>query len=171
MRRVALLAMVSGALGLGVQFAVDGRWQMGLVCLLAGGIWMVPAPYHQRRATVGLLVLVGAGVAGVFLDYSPVWLLTQFVLLVIAWDLDHFTRLLEPFTHDHLREKEVTGQFYAHLRRLGGVAGAAWVLGMVALTVRISTSFVVTLILGLMMFFGLRGLMRLSGQREDSGTE
>ena len=172
MRRVAVIAIVSGSLGMGGQYAVDGRWGMVLACLLAGALWLFPSQYGAgQRPTISLLFLAGAGGAGVYLEYAPVWLLTHFVILLIAWDLDHFTRVLQQFSRDHAREKEPSALFHAHLRRLGMVAGLGWCLGMAALYVRVPTRFAGALALGLLVFLSLQGIVRFFDQGGGSNAE
>ena len=211
MRKIAIFAMVSSFLGIGIRYALDGRWEVAGGCLLAGILWLFPSQkWVNQRAAISLLYLAGAGGAGVFMGYEPVWLLTHFVILLMAWDLDHFTRALHPLTSErvtsrrfgsgdlrsflHLREslfprpklqespqtiemistrgeKGLWPPFYAHLKRLGIVAGIGWSLGMFALTVRLPTSFAAALLLGLLVFFSLRGIVRFLGQGYASSKE
>jgi len=171
MRKLAIFAMVSGFLGIGIRYALDGRWEVAGGCLLAGVLWLFPSQRMvNQRAAISLLYLAGAGGAGVFMGYEPVWLLTHFVILLMAWDLDHFTRALYLFTAEP-GEKDIWPPFYIHLKRLGIVAGIGWSLGMLALYIRISTSFAAALLLGLLVFFGLRGIVHFLGRGYASSAE
>ena len=171
MRRVAVVAIVSSSLGMGGLYAVDGRWGMLLACLLAGALWLFPSSYGTgQRPTVSLLFLAGAGVTGSLLGYAPVWLLTHFVILLIARDLDHFTRALQQFAGDH-RGKDALTFFHAHLRWLGIVAGLGWCLGVLALNVRLPTNFAGALVLGLLLFFCMWGIVRFLARGDGSSAE
>jgi hypothetical protein len=160
-RRIAYLAIVAASLGGGVQYALDDRWWVVLACGLAGALWLLQSKYGaELRPTVSLLFLAGVGGVGTFLSYNPVWLLTNLVVTLIAWDLDHFTRDLQQFSMGQTRNTEEPALFRAHLKRLGIVVILGWCLGVVALNAQISLNFTGALILSLLALLSLRQVVR-----------
>jgi hypothetical protein len=165
MRRIAYLAIVAASLGTGLQYALDDRWWVVLACGLAGALWLLQSKYGvELRPTVSLVFLVGVGGVGTFLSYNPVWLLTNLVVALIAWDLDHFTRDYQQFSLGQARKSDNPALFGAHLKRLGIVAMLGWSLGVVALNVQISLNFTGALILGLLALLSLRQVVRYLGR-------
>jgi hypothetical protein len=160
-RRVAYLAIVAASLGAGFPFALDGRWWVVLACGLVGALWLLQSTRDvELRPTAIFLFLVGACGAGTFLSYNSVWLLTNLVVTLIAWDLDRFTREFRLTTKDQPSNKNEQALFRAHLKRLGIVVLLGWSLGVVALNVRISLNFGSALILSTLSLLSLRLVVR-----------
>jgi hypothetical protein len=82
------------------------------------------------------------------------------VLLLVAWDLDHYTRVHQEFEKDQTNIKTASTLFYAHLKRLGVIAGLGWCLGILALNLRVQISFFVALVLISLAILGLRQVTR-----------
>jgi hypothetical protein len=165
MRRVAYLAIVAASLGTGLQYALDDRWWVVLACGLVGALWLLQSKYGaELRPTVSLLFLAGVGGVGTFFSYNPVWLLTNLLVALIAWDLDHFTRDYQQFSVGQARESDDPALFKAHLKRLGIVAMLGWSLGVVALNVQFSLNFASALTLSLLALLSLRQIVRYLGR-------
>jgi hypothetical protein len=150
------------SLGIGSQFALDGRWWIALACGLAGVLWAPRSRFGAKlRATVSLLFLTGVVGVGIILGYNSIGLLTNMVVTLVAWDLDHFSRDLQQFAMDQALEKGKMTMFNAHLKRLGIVVGLGWFLGVIALNIQISINFTVALVIGLLGLLSLLQVMRL----------
>jgi hypothetical protein len=104
--------------------------------------------------------LIGLGSAGVYLEYNPLWLLTYFVILLIAWDLNRFARVLERYGGENTNLNEAAVLIPVHLKRLGLITGVGWVLGAAALNLQFTANFLVALILSLLIFVGLLLVLR-----------
>jgi hypothetical protein len=171
MRRVAYLAIVAASLGCGFPYALDNRWWVVMACGLAGALWLLQSKYGtDLRPTVSLLFLAGVGCAGTYLNYNPVWLLTNLVVTLIAWDLDNFARDFQQFSMGQTRKTDEMPLVRAHLKRLGIVAMLGWSLGFVACNVQISLNFTGALILGLLALLSLRQVVRLLSREEGHET-
>jgi hypothetical protein len=144
-------------LTLAAGYAFSGRWIWMTAILLVGLLWLTE-PWHKGRwvATLALLLFPTIAGVGILLGISSFWLLTSVVILLVAWDLDHFWHYLAdaPDTRD---ETELTTR---HLRRLGFVAVSGWLLGIVALNVQIRLNFVLTLALAIVIVIALSGAIR-----------
>ena len=162
MCKVVILAIVIASLGMGSQYALDDRWWIALACGLAGVLWLPRSRFVAKlRAVISLLFLTGVGVAGIILRYNLIGLLTNIVILLVAWDLDHFSRDLHQFVMDQDLEKDKMILFKSHLKRLGIVLGLGWILGVIALNLQIAINFTVALVLGLLGILSLLQVMRL----------
>jgi hypothetical protein len=148
---------VAASLGVGFPFALDGRWWVVLACGLVGALWLLLSNRDaELRPTASFLFLIGACGAGTFLSYNSVWLLTNLVVTLIAWDLDRFTREFQLTSKGQPSNKNEQAVFRAHLKRLGIVVLLGWSLGVVALNVRISLNFVSAMILVTLLLLSLR---------------
>lgn len=161
MRRAAIVPILAVSLGMGFPYALDGHWWVVLACGLAGGWWLFQSLAGSGRgSTVSFVILAAVGSVGVFLGHDLVWLLTNFVMLLVAWDLDHFGGVLAQFSGGQDGDKEEAALVRAHLIRLVSVAGAGWVLGLAALNVRIPTNLGGAMVLGLLVLVSLRRVVR-----------
>jgi hypothetical protein len=91
------------------------------------------------------------------------WSLVSLVLVLVAWDLDHFARYLGDVA-DIRNESELLRR---HLRRLGLVVGLGWLSALVALRVRVSFDFIGALTLGLLVIISLSGAIRQIRRESD----
>jgi len=161
MHKAAMSAIVVVSLGMGLPYALNEQWLGFLACILTGALWAYPSPYFAGpRSTVSLLLLAVFGSFGVFLGQSQLWLLTSLVILLIAWDLDHYTRIFQEFDKNQAGGQKSTELFTSHLKQLGLIAGSGWILGVVALNIRIQISFSVALFVTLLMVLSLRHVAR-----------
>ena len=176
MRKTALIAILIAALSIGLPYAFNRRWWGLIMPLLAGSLWFFGLPpYHTRPAdqrkgnlssALSFFTLAGFGSAGIFFGYSPIWALTSFVLLLIAWDLNHYTQIHQAFKDQESNKKTVLELFYAHLQRLAILAGLGWGLGLLALNIRTQINFTIALLLIFVMITSLRQVARyLVGRR------
>jgi len=167
-RKVVILAIVAASLGTGFTYLPDDRWWMVLVCGSVGVLWLLQLRFGSELIqNVSFLFLAGAGGVGIFYRYNSIWLLTNMVILLIAWDLDRFIRVLQPFSMDQAGKNNVSALFRAHLIRLGIVSGLGWGLGVVALIVQISLNFTSALVLGLLALLSLLQAVRFLRREGD----
>ncbi len=163
MRRIAVFSILAASFGIGMQFALNQRWWGVLASVLAAALWLYPSQNKpEQMAGVSFLFLGALVLVGIFLGYSPMGALTSFVILLIAWDLDRFASILLKFLEDRNREKYYSKLVFSHIKRLGMVAGLGWCFGMIALNVRVSTSFAGALVLSLLLLISLYAVVRLS---------
>jgi len=168
MYRFAVLAIVTATLGTGSIYLLDDRWGMVLLCGVVGILWLLQFKYHvELMPILSFLFFTGAVGVGIFLKYNSIWLLTDMVILLIAWDLDRFTREIQPFSKDQERKNDVSALFRAHLKRLGIVALTGWSLGVVALRVQISLNFIGAMVLGLLALLSFLQIVRYFRQQVD----
>ena len=168
MRNIARLTIAAVSLGLSAQYALDGRWWVVLICGLVGALWITASAERANPwRRLGLLVFAGVGGAGVYGGHAPVWLLTNFILLLIAWDLDHFSRVLEFYGRGPAQEEEETAIIRFHLIRLGVIAALGWAGGVLTIGMRLSTPFLAAVGLSALVFFGLlQGILYFGQGRE-----
>ncbi len=168
MRIRAFVAIVIGSatLGLAAGYAVTGRWIWVMAILLVGLVWLTE-PWHGGRwvATLAVLFFTAVAAVGILLGQTEFWLLTSLVAVLVAWDLDHFGNHLS----DVSDVRGETDLIISHSRRLGFIAGLGWLLGVVALSVRIRLHFVLTLALALLIVIALSGTIRQ--MRREGGQE
>ena len=87
-----------------------------------------------------------------------------FVLLLVAWDLEHFSLVFQEFEEEPNSKKMASTLFVAHLKHLGILSGLGWILGLVALNIQIQMNFAIAVTLVLLMIFGLRQVTRSINQ-------
>jgi hypothetical protein len=157
MRGIIVATTTLATAALTVLFALDALWIWAVGIALMGLLWLTES-WHGLIwvSTAGLLVFTTVVVMGAMFTLSPFWLLSSQVAVLVAWDLDRFAHYLDGVTD--LRDK--TGLVKGHLGRLGAVAGLGWLLGVVALNVRLNFDFHWTLALGLMLVISLSGAIR-----------
>lgn len=166
--RVFIAAMIGTAtLGLAAGYAMSGRWIWMTAILVVGLLWLT-VPWHGGRWAAALALLLFAAVAGVgvLLGFSTFWLLTSLVIVLVAWDLDHFADFLAD-APDIRNEKELTAR---HVQRLGVVSISGWLLGIVALNVQVRLNFLLTLALAALIVIALSGAIRQM-RRENAKNE
>lgn len=148
-------------------------------------------------AGLGLLGFAIGALLGTLLDVRNVWLLVGITAALMAWDLHHFIqhmRLNEQQTPDSERsetntadtETETETEVEAvrldtrarleaearvlereHLRRLAIVSGLGLFLGALALTIKLTLSFGVIVVLGVIAIFALSRLIHYLRQESD----
>jgi len=160
-RKVGLVCIIFAAFGVGIPYALNQQLWAALVCVLATLLWMDAVRQEiEPRANFSFLIMVVLLVLGVLLRYPPLWLLTDFAVLLVAWDLTHFANVLRQFSPEPYRMADHTALIFTHVKRLGVMVGSGWVLGVLALNVRFSLGFASALLLGFLVFFSLQAILR-----------
>jgi hypothetical protein len=113
-----------------------------LVGLSRGWDWMAP---------LGLVLSTLVAAAGLLLGAGVGWMLSGLVAALSAWDLHHFSRLLDSVPRaGRAREPE-----RRHLQRLCIAVGMGLLLATIALGVEVRLSFGLVIVLGLIAVLGL----------------
>ena len=164
MRGLIVGSIVLAVVILTTHFALAGLWGWVIAIALMGLCWLAE-PWHGARwvSTVALFFFAAVAALG------SVWVLPAFlslsglVLVLVAWDLDHFAHYLGDVA-DVRDEPELLKR---HLRRLGLVAGLGWFFAAVTLRVRVTFDFIGALALGLIVIVGLSGAIRQIRRESD----
>jgi len=123
--------------------------------LVVGVLWIVGLALRWDWVSpLGMFAAFGAAALGLFLDLSPVLLISGALFALLAWDLAEFSirlRLASP-------EDDVATLEKSHLLRLVAVVLAGGLLSAFALSLRLKPSFEWTIIL---MFFAVWGIGRV----------
>jgi len=143
------IVLAAGVLSLG--YAGSG-WLVGVFPLAVGGIfWLVALRRRWDWAgSAGLILFVLAAAVGFLLKVGLGWMLVGLVVTLACWDLDSFARRLR-----EVDEERRPGLERAHLLWLVPLMLVGLVLGGAALVVRTRLGFGLTLLLGLLLVFGL----------------
>jgi hypothetical protein len=140
-----------------LSFSLKGLWQWAFVFILSGLLWW----FRERQRgwhwvpSIGIVVFTVFAAAGYWLGISLLVMMAVVILALSAWDLDAFAERLAQSYPDNSTNVLVQN----HLRRLVIVNAAALALAAFSLTVELRFNFVVALLLGLFMAFGLNRLL------------
>jgi hypothetical protein len=161
MRKVALVFIILAVLGVGLPYALNLQLWAVVICVLAALLWLDAVRQEiEPRANFSFLGLAVLLALGVILRYPPLWLITDFAVLLIAWDLTHFANVLRQFSPEPDRMIDHRALILAHTKRLGMMVGLGWALGVLALNMRFSLGFTSALLLGFLVFFSLQAILR-----------
>jgi hypothetical protein len=153
--------MISRALNVGIlttagalaaAYGLSGFWVPAIAILLMGVLWI--GSQRTRWTWLGWLMMAlfsAAAAAGALLGLRPTLLVVGLVGALSAWDLDGLASQLERV--DAVERECVLKR--RHLRRLLVVDGVGVVCAILALTIRVTVSFGVALMLGLIAILGL----------------
>jgi hypothetical protein len=164
MQRFVTIAIIVGALGLSILFALDTHLIWAVLMVVVGLFWL-SEPWHgfAWAPTTALLFFTGAGSVGLVLSLPAFWLVTCLVALLVAWDLNNFSDYLDD-VEDIRHRGELTKR---HFRRLGIVAGAGWLLGVLALGIKLTFGFLWALGSGLLVIVSLSRAISRIGRASD----
>lgn len=161
MRKIALILIAVVSISIGIPFVINNQWWGVIACSLIGVLWLLPTRSNSNlRSALCLFAFSFLGALGYLFGHSPWLLLTNFVLLLIAWDLDHYSYIFYKYEQDQANRKMVRLHFYAHLKRLGLLAALGWLMGAMAMNIRIQISFSIALLFILLVFLFLRQVAR-----------
>lgn len=167
MRKVADFLIIATTLSIGVEYALDELLWLVIACGSVGLVWLLQS---HHGSVLGLnfcfLFLAILNVAGSFLDHHPVWILTNMVLLLVAWNLDHFFRDLKEYEGQGLKGDNKINLFSARVQRLLILVGLGWGLGMFALTIKISIGFFSVVILAFIVVISLGQIVHMLWERD-----
>ena len=165
MRKIAVGMILIAAFGMGLPFALVGHWWGFLVGMLLAVLWLWPSANGvNSRPAIIFLILASMGALGSLLGHPPAWQLTSFLFLLTAWDIDYYQRTHQIFADQPAQKNRVNTLFYAHLKRLGIIAGLGWCLGMLALNIHIQINFALALFFAFLIILGLREFVRYLAQ-------
>ncbi len=165
MRRLLVISIGLATLCLLAAFVPYGRQEWALAIVLVSSLWLT-APLHglHQVSTLALSSFVALAVVGVLLELPTLWLLCGVVAALLAWDLNYFCDYLD----DVAKVRNSAELARAHLKRLGITAGLGWLLGALALAVRLRFNFAGTLVLGLLLVLSLGLALRRMKQERKS---
>ncbi len=157
MRRFFIVSVGLATLCLVTAFALRGHGEWTLATVIVSSLWLTESQHGLRRSSaLSLSFFVAAAAVGVLLELPSLLLLSGVVAALAAWDLYYFGAHLDYMADVHNNTELVRG----HIKRLGSTAGLGWLLGALALGVRLNFSFVVTLALALLIVVSLGLAMR-----------
>jgi hypothetical protein len=162
--RLIIGSIVLTTLALAVSFALASYWLVVIICICAGGGWLVAALRNWPSApTLGLLTTVAATVYGNFEGVSLPGLLIALVAALAAWDTGTCAGRLRAtpelaFADDLVR---------AHVQRLLIVVAVGLLVGSLALLLRVSLSFGWALMLATLAIIGLVRALRFFQRESD----
>ena len=191
--RIMTISTLVATAALALGYGLSQHFIAILIFIALGLLWLAGQRYAKRAvAGLGLLGFAVGAVLGTLLGVQNGWLLVGLTAALIAWDLHHFIQHLRvneqrtsgSETHSAGTETETeveAGRLdtrarleaearvleRAHLRRLALVSGLGLFLGALALTIKLTLSFGVIVVLGLVAIFALSRLIRYLRQESD----
>jgi hypothetical protein len=151
---VALLGLAAALLV--IAFLSLGAWgRAGLVLLVASG-WGLAVWRKSRLFNLGFIGLAALAVHASALPIPTIASLASLVFSLAAWDLSEFSIRLREYDPQPGVERLI----FHHLRRLAVIAGAGFLLGELALLLRLRIKFEVAIVIGLLAFLGLAQAIR-----------
>jgi len=170
MRRLTDFVIICSCLSIGAPYGLQsGIWVL-LASASVGLFWLLQSRQNNELGlNFSFLFLGGACAAGIFFDHSPIWSLTNMIILLAAWNLDRFRRDGNIYSADMEEMESEKDLFHHRLKRLGIVSLFGWGLGLVALNIRVDISFSAALVLGSVLVISLGMIFRLL--REDNHRE
>ncbi len=162
--RILTFSTIIAAGTLAAGYGFNNQPLGALLFVALGLLWLVGQRYKRPIvASASFLCFVVGAVLGAWYGVKSGWLLCGVTAALVAWDLSHFVaHVQETKNVENLRALE-----RAHLQRLGLVGGLGLLLGVLALTVRLTLRFSVVIALGLVGVFGLSRLIRFLRQESD----
>lgn len=143
--RIIAGAVILAALAVALAFGGIGLWNWAAGSLLGGALWLsVLRNRNEAVSGLGLLVLTGLALVGVYRQASALLLLTGLAAGIAGWDLVHFRNEMEATT-ERRDEDALIGN---HLRSLAAVLVIGWGAGFLALMIHVQISLVWALVLG-----------------------
>lgn len=163
MKRAARIAIGFATLMLALGFLLGGAWMDAGAALALGGLWLVGLrrDWYGMEA-FGLVGFAGLAAAGMVRGFS-LFPLTSVVAALAAWDLQRFARGLE----DAGAVIGANALTRSHLWQLGILGGLGWMLGAVALDIRVSLGFGWALLLAALAIAGLGRAVHWLSQARD----
>jgi hypothetical protein len=154
--------IAAGALALG--YGLNDNPLGALLFVALGLLWLVGQRYEKQTvASLSFLCFVIGSIFGAWYEVRSGWLLCGITAALLAWDLNYFIHRMQ----DTKNVGDARVLERAHLQRLGVVGGLGLLLGMLALTVKLTLRFSVVLALGWVAVFGLSRLIRYLRQESD----
>ncbi|MEJ5312560.1 MAG: hypothetical protein WHX52_22565 [Anaerolineae bacterium] len=192
--RIMTISTLVAAAALALGYGLNQQFVGSLIFIALGLLWLVGQRYAQTAsAGLGLLGFAVGALLGTLYGVQSGWLLVGITAALVAWDLHHFIQHLRineqraPDTENSAAtatdtetdadtprldtrarlEAEARMLEREHLRRLAIVSGLGLLLGALALTVRLTLSFGVIVVLGVVAIFALSRLIRYLRQESD----
>jgi len=155
-RQIFSLSLALSLVSLTAAFLGKLGWVPILIGLSIGVQWAFMVWNGRRTLSFSFLGLLALLVYGAAIYLPAGWLLGSLVMLLVAWDLSEFSAQLVRFGPDRVDPKLV----HNHILRLFYVAGSGFVLGGLALVIKLRLGFGIAVLLGLLVFVGLAGAVR-----------
>lgn len=155
--RAMIGSIVLGAAALAAGYALEGGWNDARIVTAAGLVWLL---VEQKRwawpSSIAFVFFVAMAGRGLWLGIRPLPALISVVAVLSAWDLAYFRLRLQGVqatASQRMLERQ-------HLSRLLLADGAATLLGVIALDLRIRLGVGSALLLGALAVAGLSQAIR-----------
>lgn len=155
-KQIFILSISLSLSCMAVAFLGMSLWVPILIGLLIGLQWGGFVWTGRKTMSFSFLGLLGLLIYGAVLNLAAGWLLGSLVMLLVSWDLSDFSENLARFAADQVAPAFVRN----HIRRLLSTAAAGFVLGGLALIIKVRLGFDVTVLIGLLVFVGLAGVVK-----------
>lgn len=164
MQKILVAAIGLATLPLAASYAWHAEWAWVAFIVLVGLLWLTEVKHGQRwLPTFGLLSFATLAAIGIIWTFSAFWLLTSLVAALCAWDLSHFSHRLNDIADIRHQAQYIR----AHLQRLGMIAALGWLLGLIALNLRLTVGFISALALAFLVMISLSGIIRYLQRESD----
>ncbi|HOU14481.1 MAG TPA: hypothetical protein PKZ84_15340 [Anaerolineae bacterium] len=162
--RILTFSTIIAAGTMAAGYGFNNQLLGALLFVALGLLWLVGQRYRQPSvAALSMLCFVVGAVLGAWYGVKSGWLLGGVTAALLAWDLSHFVAHVQ----DTQNIENARALERAHLQRLGIVGGLGLLLGVLALTVKLTLRFSVVIVLGLAAVFGLSRLIHYLRQESD----
>jgi len=154
-RRLFFVAVVLGAVALMIGGGLVARWWILPLAVLSAVAWIMGRRRRDRMTTIGLVVMVGTIVAGIWLGIGRVWAWLATLSALTAFELDRFLWQVEE-AGEVWGKKGLEMGFLRRLLLVDLVGAAAAAVG---LWVRIELRFGWILLAGILAILALSQLI------------
>ena len=135
--------------GAGEELAVRGLLFFGLFWLYAA--WRRWAWF----SALGILFLVGLAGYGLWIGFSPGWMIAGSLGALMAWDLSEFLRRMDAAP----KSEDLLGMQWRHITRLTIIAAIGVALASISMAVRLEFTLESMMLLALVAVLGLMQLV------------
>jgi hypothetical protein len=189
--RIMTVSTLIAAAALATGYGLNRQPLGSLIFSALGLLWLAGQRYTLRIfPELGLFGFTAGALLGALYGVQNAWTLAGITAALIAWDLQHFVAHIRAGERDETPPAEAAAEdtdpagaleaataerldahrralTRVHLQRLAIVSGAGLLLSVLALTIRLTLSFGVIVVLGLVAIYALSRLIRYLRRESD----